>query len=108
MLMTALALFGGRIDAVAVRAEESPVQAAVQDRKPKKKLATVEFDVNMHCKNCEKKISDKLSFLKGVEDLKISLPDKRVTVTYNEAKTTEAEIRKAIEACGYTATRSSE
>ena len=69
----------------------------------KKKTVTVTYQVNMHCKNCVAKITDNISFLKGVEDLKVSLPDKTVTVTYDPAKTDEASLQKAIEKLGYSA-----
>ena len=75
--------------------------SAVQDKKVKK-TATVVFNVNMHCKNCVAKVTDNISFLKGVEDLKVSLEDKQVTITYNTAKTDEATLQKAIEKLGYT------
>ena len=41
--------------------------------KPKQKTETVTYAVDMHCQNCVNKLTDKLSFLKGVEDMKISL-----------------------------------
>ena len=72
------------------------------DRKTKK-TATVTFRVSMHCKKCVEKINDNIAFLKGVEDLKVSLDEKRVTITYNPAKTDEATLQKAIEKLGYTA-----
>lgn len=43
------------------------------------------------------------SRFKGVEDLKISLEDKTVAITFNPAKTDEETLAKAIEKCGYTA-----
>ena len=69
----------------------------------KKKTVTVTYEVNMHCKKCVEKLSDNIAFLKGVEDLKVSLQQKTVTITYNPAKTDEAALVKAIEKCGYTA-----
>ncbi len=79
-----------------------PSSVSVQDKKVKK-TETVTFTVSMHCKNCVAKITDNLSFLKGVEDLKVSLDEKTVTITYNPAKTDEATLQKAIEKLGYTA-----
>ena len=38
-----------------------------------------------------------------MEDLKVSLDQKTVTITYNPAKTDEATLQKAIEKLGYTA-----
>lgn len=77
--------------------------SALMEKKQAKKKAIVTYKVSMHCKNCVNKLTDKLSFLKGVEDLKISLEEKTVTFTYNPAKTDEATLKKAIENCGYTA-----
>ena len=76
--------------------------STVQDKKVKK-TETVTFKVSMHCKNCVNKITDNISFIKGVEDLKVSLDQKTVVVTYNPAKTDEATLQKAIEKLGYTA-----
>lgn len=79
---------------------EAPV---ARIEKKAKKTVTVTYKVNIHCKNCVNKLTDKLSFLKGVEDLKISLDDKTVTITYNPAKTDEAAFVQVIEKSGYSA-----
>lgn len=78
----------------------STESAALQQSK-KKKTETVTFTVGMHCKNCVKKIVDNISFEKGVKDLKVSLEDKTVTITYDPAKTNPETLRKAIEKLGY-------
>ena len=62
-------------------ARQGPALTSVQDRKVKK-TETVTFKVNMHCKKCVDKLTDKLSFIKGVEDLKISLDDKTVVISF--------------------------
>lgn len=77
--------------------------SALQDKKAKKEKKTVTYNVSMHCKNCVAKITDNVSFVKGVEDLKVSLDEKTVTITYDTAKTDEATLQKAIEKLGYTA-----
>ena len=69
----------------------------------KKKTVTVTYEVSMHCKKCVEKLNDNIAFMKGVEDLKVSLDEKTVTITYNPAKTDEAKLVKAIEKLGYTA-----
>ena len=73
------------------------------EKKVKKEKKTVTYKVSMHCKNCVAKITDNVSFLKGVEDLKVSLDEKTVTVTYDPSKTDEDTLQKAIEKLGYTA-----
>ena len=86
-----------------VNSHPDTVPSCVQDKKVKK-TETVTFKVNMHCKNCVNKITENISFVKGVEDLKVSLDQKTVTITYNPAKTDEATLQKAIEKLGYSAT----
>ena len=85
-----------------VNTHSETVPSSVQDKKVKK-TETVTFKVSMHCKSCANKITENISFVKGVEDLKVSLDQKTVTITYNPAKTDEATLQKAIEKLGYTA-----
>ena len=92
--------------APATLAARLPFPSSVQDKKPDP--VTVTFNVNMHCEQCVEKLTDRLSFLRGVEDLEISLDQKTVVITYNPAKTDEATLVKAIERCGYTAEKSEE
>lgn len=68
-----------------------------------KEYKTVTFEVSMHCKNCAKKISENISFEKGVKDLDVSLDDKLVTITYDPAKTDTGALKSAIEKLGYEA-----
>lgn len=73
--------------------------------KPKTKTETVTYVVNMHCQNCVNKLTDNLSFLRGVEDFKISLKEKTVTIKFNPAKVQEKTFVETIEKLGYTATK---
>lgn len=81
--------------------------STLQDNKNKNKneknTVTVTFKVSIHCQNCVQKVNDNISFVKGVEDLKVSLDKKTVVITYDPAKTDEATLQKAIEKLGYTA-----
>ena len=97
-LLSALLLLSPAV----VNTHSETVPSSVQDKKVKK-TETVTFKVSMHCKNCVSKITDNISFIKGVEDLKVSLDQKTVTITFNPAKTDEATLQKAIEKLGYTA-----
>ncbi|MBO4339831.1 MAG: heavy-metal-associated domain-containing protein [Bacteroidales bacterium] len=85
-----------------VNAYPETVPSSVQDKKVKK-TETVTFKVSMHCKSCVAKITDNISFVKGVKDLKVSLDQKTVSITYSPAKTDEATLQKAIEKLGYCA-----
>lgn len=92
---------------VVVSTHSETVPSSVQDKKVKK-TETVTFKVSMHCKNCANKITENISFVKGVEDLKVSLDQKTVTITYNPAKTDETTLQKAIEKLGYSAEKVSD
>lgn len=81
----------------------SDANAAAVTLQAKKKTLTVTFKVSMHCRKCVDKLTDNLSFLRGVKDLKISLENKTVTITYDPSRTSEAALQQAIEKCGYTA-----
>lgn len=75
--------------------------AAVPSAKAKKKTAVVAFKTSIRCHNCVKKITENISFEKGVKDLSVSLEEKLVTITYDPSKTDEATLAKALEKLGY-------
>ena len=68
----------------------------------KAKKETVTYTVSMHCQNCVNKLTDNLSFVKGVKDLKISLKDKTVVITYDPAKIQKEKFEEMIKKLGYT------
>ena len=108
-ILIALMFALGAVAFTAQPALAEPGQATVrlQDKKKKdkqkKETETVTFRTTIHCQNCVKKVNDNLSFEKGVTDLKITLDDKQVTVTYDPAQTNEEALAKAIEQLGYSA-----
>ena len=82
LILSAILLLAGSVDASASTPAASPSEAAcsvtaataaASNAKPKSKTETVTYVVSMHCKNCVNKITDKISFMKGVKDLKVSL-----------------------------------
>lgn len=62
----------------------------------------VTYVVSMHCQNCVNKLTDKLSFQKGVKDFKISLDDKTIVITYDPAKIQKTKFESTIKKLGYT------
>jgi copper chaperone CopZ len=68
----------------------------------KKKTEDVTFVVNMTCENCKARIEKHITWEKGVKNLKVNLDKKTVEISYDQKKTDEAALKKAIEALGYT------
>jgi copper chaperone CopZ len=70
-----------------------------------KDYKTVAFTTTpqMHCANCENKIKGNLRFSKGVKEIKTSIPDQKVTVTYDPKKTSPEKLSKDFEKFGYKA-----
>ena len=77
--------------------------ASMQKKEAKKKteIKEVVFNVGLHCENCVKKVTENISFEKGVKDLKVSLEDQTVTVKFDAAKTSEETLKAAIQKLGY-------
>jgi copper chaperone CopZ len=55
----------------------------------------------MHCSGCKEKIEKYIPMERGVEDIKVDLDKKEVTVIYKPAKTTVEKLKKSIEELGY-------
>lgn len=100
MLLTTFTFNAIAVDNVAATANSS---AAAQQKSSKKKteIKEVVFNVGLHCENCVKKVTENISFEKGVKDLKVSLEDQTVTVKFDAAKTSEETLKAAIQKLGY-------
>ena len=73
-----------------------------QEKKEKKNnKETVLFDVSMTCDNCKKRIEKNIPFEKGVNDMKVDLPNKTVMIVYQNNKTDISKLRTALEKMGY-------
>lgn len=68
------------------------------------KTLTVSTDPVMHCQGCEKKIKDYFRFEKGVKDIKTSVPEQLVIITYDADKTTESHLLEGFHKIDYTVT----
>ena len=55
----------------------------------------------MHCVNCENKIKKNIRFVKGVKEIKTSVPDQKVIIIYQKDKSTYEDFVKAFSKIGY-------
>ena len=55
----------------------------------------------MHCANCENKIKKNIRFVKGVKEIKTSVPDQKVTIIYRKDKSTYEDFVRAFSKIGY-------
>jgi copper chaperone CopZ len=69
--------------------------SAQKPQKGEKKTVTVEFMTSLDCEGCAKKINDTLPYEKGVRDVKVDVPTKVITVTYDPTKTNNETLVKA-------------
>jgi len=77
------------------------ITAQVKNDASKKKTEEVTFIVNMHCSACKEKIEKYIPLERGVEDIKVDLEKKEVTVIYKPTKTSVEKLKKSIEELGY-------
>ena len=75
----------------------------IAQARPKAETAQVTYQTNLHCDKCAKKISENVSFEKGVKDLTIDVDKKTVTIKYETGKTDVEKLAAAIRKLGYTA-----
>ncbi len=89
--------------AVASTVETSePTADKKADKKKKGEVKDVTFYVeSMDCDSCAEKVQENIAFEKGVKDLDISVEERRVAIKYDNAKTSEATLKAAIEKLGY-------
>ena len=64
---------------------------------------TVVYKTDLDCANCVKKITENVSFEKGVKDLKAELATQEVTIVFDPAKTDTLKLGNAIRKLGYSA-----
>ena len=58
-------------------------------------VKTTVFVTDIDCEGCAKKITNSIPFVKGVKDVKVDVPTKKVTVTYYTTKSNDAALIKA-------------
>ena len=57
----------------------------------------------MDCDGCVKSVTRMLSSVAGVREVEVSLAEARAKVTYDPAKASVAQMKKAVERAGYRA-----
>ena len=103
-LLSALMLTTFTFSAIAAGNATVTMETSASMQKSSKKKAEIKevvFNVGLHCENCVKKVTENISFEKGVKDLKVSLEDQTVTVKFDAAKTSEETLKTAIQKLGY-------
>ncbi|MDE6139611.1 MAG: heavy-metal-associated domain-containing protein [Alistipes sp.] len=70
--------------------------ASAQQKKSEKKTVTTEFLTDIDCPHCAKKIDNTIPYEKGVKEVKVDVPSKTVTITYDPAKTDDTALIKAM------------
>ena len=78
--------------------------AEAQNKKGNKKEIQVTFSIpDVDCQHCVNKIESKMPYEKGVKDMKVSLDNKTIWISYEDSKTNKENLAKALEKLGYPA-----
>lgn len=63
--------------------------------KAEKKVVTTVFCTDIDCEHCAKKIMNTIPFEKGIKDVKVDVPTKKVTVVYDASKNSDEALVEA-------------
>ncbi|MBQ8047358.1 MAG: heavy-metal-associated domain-containing protein [Prevotella sp.] len=69
----------------------------------KKQKVVFTTQPQMHCANCENRIKTNLRFEKGVKLIETSVEEQKVTVTYDDSKTSPEKLISGFKKFGYEA-----
>lgn len=58
-------------------------------------IKTTVFVTDIDCEHCAKKITNTIPYEKGVKDVKVDVPTKLVTVTYDATKNSDENLLKS-------------
>ena len=61
------------------------------DNKPKseKKVVTTVFCTDIDCEHCKQKVLNTIPFEKGIKEVEVDVPTKKITVTYDPSKNSD-------------------
>lgn len=65
------------------------------DNKTEKKTVTTVFCTDIDCDHCKAKVLNTIPFEKGIKDVQVDVPTKKITVTYDPAKNSDEGLIKA-------------
>ncbi len=60
--------------------------------KPNDSIVTTVFIADIDCESCSKKIMSSIPYQKGVKDVRVDVPKKIVTVSYDAKKSSDEQI----------------
>lgn len=63
----------------------------------KKEITQVEFQTDIDCEGCVKKIMNYMPYQKGVKRVDVDLPTKKVSVSYDTRKTSTSTVAESFE-----------
>ena len=66
-------------------------------QKKQVELKTTVFQTDVDCENCAKKVDNSIPYQKGVKEVKVDVPSRTVTVTYDATKSSDEALLKAFE-----------
>ncbi|MCH5330347.1 MAG: cation transporter [Alistipes sp.] len=71
--------------------------AAFADEKPRaeKKTVTTVFCTDIDCDHCKAKVMNTIPFEKGIKEVEVDVPTKKITVTYDPSKNSDESLIKA-------------
>ena len=64
-------------------------------QKKQVELKTTVFQTDVDCENCAKKVDNSIPYQKGVKEVKVDVPSRTVTVTYDATKSSDEALLKA-------------
>ena len=61
------------------------------DNKPKaeKKIVTTVFCTDIDCEHCKEKVMNSIPFEKGIKEVEVDVPTKKITVSYDASKNSD-------------------
>ena len=72
------------------------VGVCLADNKPaEKKTVTTVFCTDIDCDHCKAKVMNTIPFEKGIKNVEVDVPTKKITVTYDPAKNSDDGLVKA-------------